>query len=628
MTVVSKSQQRLMGVVDAYKKGELELSSLPQSLADKVEDFASTKHKGLSEKVKEESLEEDKEQLSKAKVKHEDISSKYTSGKTLAKLEVGQEAKINLKKLGLTEGIKVKNVGEAKSLLRKNNIKVTSSKYTTGEQGEILTNNDTEARSLLRSMGLFLNEESLEEDKKQLSKVKVKHGKMHELLGIKPGEDISSKYTSGKTLAHALEDKVGKEKALHMLNYAANMSNDSLFKTAVRELEEKKVLKEFDVLPKLSIGQEVKINLKGVDLTVTITNIANNLVAFKGEDTSGRKHSGVAPLKEFAEMMSESTLNESEAKHVEKMKPVVIQKTNPSFSKIEDKFKNKKQNFDETRVYPFKKIEFYQSGKLIPEMTQKFRDSKQYLDLVKCIFGEATFRKANNILFEMKEKSIMIALLTEKLKRVTGKTFRLTEDETINPIVPDEVNVSPEEQAKLKEKELRRLITKFQTEQDKLATQLKPFEEQIALINQQIKAIQGETPKQLMLYKGEIEKLMNELNKEMFVVTATVGKVVARIDESKGRATPSYKSVVEGIKAFENFMDTYKDLYEDLWEKNKGVAEIKKTLSIKKEGLMMESRLGDLFNILLNVFKSLRSKFTRTINSAKQLELSLKNILT
>ena len=96
MTVVSKSQQRLMGILDAYKKGELELSSLPQSLADKVKEVA--------------------------------------SGKTLAKLEVGQGAKINLKKLGLTEGIKVKNVGEAKSLLRKNNIKVTSSKYTTGEQ--------------------------------------------------------------------------------------------------------------------------------------------------------------------------------------------------------------------------------------------------------------------------------------------------------------------------------------------------------------------------------------------------------------------------------------------------------------------------------------------------------------
>lgn len=75
----SKSQQRLMGMVYAYKKGKLDLDDLPSSLADKiksisdgekrktgdkrrktkgmnigdVKDFAQTKHKGLPEKVKE-----------------------------------------------------------------------------------------------------------------------------------------------------------------------------------------------------------------------------------------------------------------------------------------------------------------------------------------------------------------------------------------------------------------------------------------------------------------------------------------------------------------------------------------------------------------------------------------------
>lgn len=75
----SRSQQRLMGMVYAYEKGDLKLDSLPQSLADKIKgiadgtkrktgdkrrktkgiskksakDFASTKHKGLPEKVKE-----------------------------------------------------------------------------------------------------------------------------------------------------------------------------------------------------------------------------------------------------------------------------------------------------------------------------------------------------------------------------------------------------------------------------------------------------------------------------------------------------------------------------------------------------------------------------------------------
>jgi hypothetical protein len=75
----SKSQQRLMGMVYAYKKGELNLDKLNKSLADKiksiadgsknkdgektkgmslkaVKDFAKTKHEGLPEKVEEQSI--------------------------------------------------------------------------------------------------------------------------------------------------------------------------------------------------------------------------------------------------------------------------------------------------------------------------------------------------------------------------------------------------------------------------------------------------------------------------------------------------------------------------------------------------------------------------------------------
>ena len=75
----SRSQQRLMGMVYAYKNGELKLDNLPKSLSEKIKgiadgtkrktgdkrkktkgisktdakDYASTKHKGLPEKVKE-----------------------------------------------------------------------------------------------------------------------------------------------------------------------------------------------------------------------------------------------------------------------------------------------------------------------------------------------------------------------------------------------------------------------------------------------------------------------------------------------------------------------------------------------------------------------------------------------
>lgn len=75
MPAKSKSQQRLMGMVHAYKKGELKTSDIDPDLRKKVKkiaggmknksakDFAKTKHKGLPEKVKEDTLPTFKEYL-------------------------------------------------------------------------------------------------------------------------------------------------------------------------------------------------------------------------------------------------------------------------------------------------------------------------------------------------------------------------------------------------------------------------------------------------------------------------------------------------------------------------------------------------------------------------------------
>jgi hypothetical protein len=58
MPAVSKAQQRFMGMVHAVKKGEMsapspEVAQAAASMKKKdVEDFASTKHKGLPEKKK------------------------------------------------------------------------------------------------------------------------------------------------------------------------------------------------------------------------------------------------------------------------------------------------------------------------------------------------------------------------------------------------------------------------------------------------------------------------------------------------------------------------------------------------------------------------------------------------
>lgn len=67
MPAVSKSQQRLMGMVHAYKKGELKLSDVPAGLAAKIKEiakgmtdkeakkYATTSHEGLPDHVKESS---------------------------------------------------------------------------------------------------------------------------------------------------------------------------------------------------------------------------------------------------------------------------------------------------------------------------------------------------------------------------------------------------------------------------------------------------------------------------------------------------------------------------------------------------------------------------------------------
>jgi hypothetical protein len=61
MPSTSKSQQRLMGMVHAYKKGELKNASptikkIAKNMTKKsVKDFAQTEHDGLPEKVKKES---------------------------------------------------------------------------------------------------------------------------------------------------------------------------------------------------------------------------------------------------------------------------------------------------------------------------------------------------------------------------------------------------------------------------------------------------------------------------------------------------------------------------------------------------------------------------------------------
>ena len=78
--------------------------------------------------------------------------------------------------------------------------------------------------SILNELQELMDLDSINEGKKWVGKVKPKRGKMHDVLNIPAVETISSKYTSGASLAKALLRAVNgdEKKASSMLAFAAN----------------------------------------------------------------------------------------------------------------------------------------------------------------------------------------------------------------------------------------------------------------------------------------------------------------------------------------------------------------------------------------------------------------------
>jgi hypothetical protein len=90
--------------------------------------------------------------------------------------------------------------------------------YKDHEKVFILTKGPSKYWKLLTFDQFSINEQ-------RLSGVKVEKGKMHKVLGLKPEENIASKYKSGEALYNALMKKVKDEKkVVGMLAFAANIS--------------------------------------------------------------------------------------------------------------------------------------------------------------------------------------------------------------------------------------------------------------------------------------------------------------------------------------------------------------------------------------------------------------------
>lgn len=88
---------------------------------------------------------------------------------------------------------------------------------------------------------IFSHEEFLLNENKKWSKdIKIKGGKMTELLNIPEGKTISDIYTSGKKLASKLLSVVkgDKKKASSMLAFAANINpTDNVYDKALRAIK-------------------------------------------------------------------------------------------------------------------------------------------------------------------------------------------------------------------------------------------------------------------------------------------------------------------------------------------------------------------------------------------------------
>jgi len=89
--------------------------------------------------------------------------------------------------------------------------------------------------SILDEISQYMNE-----DEKWAQDAKPKKGKMHELLGLKDNETVSSKYTSGEKLAKALLRATNndRKKVASMLAFAANVDkSDNVLDSALRYMK-------------------------------------------------------------------------------------------------------------------------------------------------------------------------------------------------------------------------------------------------------------------------------------------------------------------------------------------------------------------------------------------------------
>lgn len=147
----------------------------------------------------------------------------------------------------------------------------------------------------LADVDLLLKDENSGDmnEKKSIVDVKKKEGTMHKLLGLKPTDNVSDHYKSGKALATALANKTTKAKASSLLNYAANINKnaDPIFRAAsdalkkMNESDKSELPTDEEIELQEKIDEYIKDMLHGDGMDIVFDAIGMNMPKeLEGED--------------------------------------------------------------------------------------------------------------------------------------------------------------------------------------------------------------------------------------------------------------------------------------------------------------------------------------------------------
>lgn len=247
----SEAQQQAAGIALSAKRGETDVEDLKGAAksmydsmsAEELEDFAETKHKGLPKHVDEMlSLHDTVEYVSDRKgeepfemhdAKWEFVNAKYPDGKIdIGVYRYGQDVVYDYNKwreeMGIDKPPQINEKSESEAQRK------AAGAALAAKRGEM---DASELYGAAKDMYDSMSEDELEDyasgvkeekiyEKKWSKDVDVDRGKMHRLLNVPDDEDIEDHYNSGKKLAQDLIDKVGREEAAGMINFAANINSE------------------------------------------------------------------------------------------------------------------------------------------------------------------------------------------------------------------------------------------------------------------------------------------------------------------------------------------------------------------------------------------------------------------